>query len=84
MTRTEQKLREALEKARVIIVAHNEAEHMLDGFGPRTHQGSDDLLIEIDAALAAPSPGRAPTEPGDDAVAAVVIAAILRAANGEG
>lgn len=36
---------------RIDVAATNEAEHMMDGFGPRTEQPSDELLSRIDGAL---------------------------------
>lgn len=54
-------LRTLLSEARRHVYATNGAEHLFDGFGPRTKQPSDDLLKRIDAALSAPTP----QEPSD-------------------
>ena len=53
MTTTQERLADALRKARLHVWASAGAEHMMDGFGPRSAQPSDLLLAEIDAALAA-------------------------------
>ena len=42
----------ALKVARKHVVASQGADHMWDGFGPRSHQRSDDELAMIDAAIA--------------------------------
>lgn len=47
------KLASLLRKARPHVAASNEAEHLMDGFGPRSSQPSDKLLAEIDAAVTA-------------------------------
>ncbi len=41
----------ACKAVRPIVVAQAEAEHMLDGFGPRTQRPTDDILAALDAAL---------------------------------
>jgi hypothetical protein len=46
-----EKLLEALRRARIHVQATNEAEHMMDGFGPRRSRPSDDDLATVDAAL---------------------------------
>lgn len=47
------KLVEAARKLRRHVLATNQAEHMMDGFGPRRHQPSDEDLANLDAALSA-------------------------------
>ena len=53
MTTTQERLADALGMARLHVAASAGAEHMMDGFGPRSSQPSDLLLAEIDAVLAA-------------------------------
>ena len=53
MTPTQERLADALRMARLHVAASAGAEHMMDGFGPRSAQPSDLLLAEIDAVLAA-------------------------------
>lgn len=46
-----ERLRVALTMARLHVLATNQAEHMMDGFGPHRAQPSDTLLAEIDGVL---------------------------------
>ena len=45
------RLRATLKETRVFVWSMNEAEHMMDGFGPRSHQTSDDLLARVNALI---------------------------------
>lgn len=45
------KLRAALKAARIHVYATAEADHMMDGFGPRKVRPSDELLAHIDDVL---------------------------------
>ena len=63
MTTTQERLADALRKARLHVWASAGAEHMMDGFGPRSSQPSDLLLAEIDAVLAAHDAGQAKETP---------------------
>ena len=53
MTTTQERLADALRSARLHVAASAGAEHMMDGFGPRSVHPSDLLLADIDAALSA-------------------------------
>jgi hypothetical protein len=44
-------LEAALEAALPYVEAANRAEHLMDGFGPRSHQSSDDHVAAIRALL---------------------------------
>lgn len=52
MTPLERKLAEALRIALPYVLEEQAAQHMLDGFGPRSVQPSDEHVAQIEFALA--------------------------------
>lgn len=58
--------RKLLQECRHHVYASNQAEHMMDGFGPRSRQPSDGLLKQIDAALAVTDADTKPVQAGGE------------------